>query len=72
MCCCHSALPKERSRHKSRVNELSKQLQQKVDQYAKLLPYGRKRDRQATSLQELLVDRSFRWVNEYEAGVDLT
>jgi hypothetical protein len=54
------------------VNELSKQLQQKVDQYAKLLPYGRKRDRQATSLQELLVDRSFRWVNEYEAGVDLT
>jgi hypothetical protein len=59
-----AALPKERRRYDSQCKELTKQLEQKVAQYNKLLPYGQLPGRTRPSMDDLKSQR-FCWVEEY-------
>ncbi|WIA38925.1 hypothetical protein OEZ86_005078 [Tetradesmus obliquus] len=63
-----AARPKERRRYDAKCKELAKQLEQKVAQYNKLLPYGQLPGRAQTIMSDLRSQR-FCWVEEY-AGDD--
>jgi hypothetical protein len=62
-----AANPKERRRYDSKCKELTKQLEQKVVYYNKLLPYGQLPGRVQPSIDQLK-SQQFCWVEEY-AGV---
>lgn len=59
-----AARPKERRRYDAKCKELAKQLEQKVAQYNKLLPYGQLPGRAQPIMSDLRSQR-FCWVEEY-------
>jgi hypothetical protein len=59
-----AARPKERRRYDAKCKELAKQLEQKVAQYNKLLPYGQVPGRAQPIMSDLRSQR-FCWVEEY-------
>jgi len=61
-----AALPKERARYSKKYREVLAQLQDRVGQYNKLLPFG-VRARVEPAIADL-VQHKYCWMEEYNAG----